>query len=162
MPTFLKPLSWKWPIFWLYSQGKEDSQIIGMLQHAASGCSSILPTYWERILSSLTIRLTLHILALKYIQCFKSKQSFASTLRKKSQKYSTGFCSHFSTNFGLIWTKWTTNFPSMLNKLGITSGARMARIFMDLLRESESADFPNPWISLPSLHLRLYHAYSTY
>ena len=29
----------------------------------------------------------------------------------------------------------------MLNKLGITSGARMARIFMDLLRESESADF---------------------
>ena len=29
----------------------------------------------------------------------------------------------------------------MLNKLGITSGARMARIFMDLLRDSEFADF---------------------
>ena len=42
----------------------------------------------------------------------------------------------------------------MLNKLGVSSGASMARIFMDLLRESESADFPNPSISLPSLHLR--------
>ena len=31
----------------------------------------------------------------------------------------------------------------MLNELGITSGARKARIFMDLLRESVSADFPN-------------------
>ena len=50
---------------------------------------------------------------------------------------STGFYSHFSTNFGLIWTKWTINYRSMLNKLGITSGARMARIFMDLQRESE-------------------------
>ena len=36
----------------------------------------------------------------------------------------------------------------MLNKLGIISGARMARIFMDLLRESESADFPKGCLDL--------------
>ena len=59
----------------------------------------------------------------------------------------TGFLSHVSTNFGPIWPIRTINYPSMLNKLGITLGARMARIFMDLLREAESADFPNPWIS---------------
>ena len=46
----------------------------------------------------------------------------------------------------------------MLNEVGLSSGARMARILLNL---PESADFPNPWIFLPSLHLWLYQAYST-
>ena len=75
-------------------------------------------------------------------------------MSKESQKYST-VSEAISQPFP------STQLPEMLNKLGITSGARMARIFIYLLRKSDSADFPNPWVSLPSWHLMLHQAYQT-
>ena len=72
-----------------------------------------------------------------YTHCIKYSTVFASTISKESQKYST-VSEAISQPFP------STQLPEMLNKLGITSGARMARIFIYLLRKSDSADFPNP------------------
>ena len=49
----------------------------------------------------------------------------------------------------------------MSDKLGVASGARMPRIFMDLENQRNLTFSANRWISLPSWHLRLYQAYST-
>ena len=49
----------------------------------------------------------------------------------------------------------------MFDKLGVASGARMARIFMDLKNQQNLTFSANKWIFLPSWHLRLYQAYST-
>ena len=65
-------------------------------------------------------------------------------MSKESQKYSTvsGAISQlFLAQYGP--NDPSSQLPEMLNKLGITSDARMARIFIYLLRKSDSADFSN-------------------
>ena len=48
-------------------------------------------------------------------------------------------------NLGPMQFIWNLNFCNTVNKLYFRVGARMARIFMDLLRESDSTNFAKPF-----------------